>query len=129
MDTFEPLMAATSSGELPNLPRLIRAVSQARDGGNRIRMLEAVLANVRDAVLITEAEPVNPPGPRILHCNAAFTAMTGYAEAELRGRTPRILQPPGVDRADLDRLRLALGRREAAEAELLNIRKDGTITG
>ncbi len=127
MDTFEPLMAAASSGETPNLPRLIRAVSQARDGGgDRIRMLEAVLANVRDAVLITEAEPINPPGPRILHCNAAFTAMTGYTEAELRGRTPRILQPPGVDRAELDRLRLALGRHEAAEAELLNIRKDGT---
>ncbi len=127
LDTFEPLMAAASSGETPSLPRLIRAVSQARDGGgNRSRMLEAVLANVRDAVMITEAEPIDPPGPRILHCNAAFTAMTGYAEAELRGRTPRILQPPGVDRAELDRLRLALGRQEAAEAELLNIRKDGT---
>lgn len=127
MDTFEPLMAATNSGDTPNLPRLIHAVSQARDGGgNRNRMLEAVLANVRDAVLITEADPLSLPGPRILHCNAAFTAMTGYAEAELRGRTPRILQPPGVDRAELDRLRLALGRHEAAEAELLNIRKDGT---
>ena len=127
MDTFEPLMAAAGIGELPDLPRLIRAVSQARDGGgNRIRMLEAVLANIRDAVLITEAEPVSPPGPRILHCNAAFTAMTGYSEAELQGRTPRILQPPGVDRAELDRLRLALGRHEAVQAELLNIRKDGT---
>lgn len=127
LDTFEPLMAVASSGGTPSLPRLIHAVSQARDGGgNRIRMLEAVLANVRDAVLITEANPVNPPGPRILHCNAAFTAMTGYTEAELRGHTPRILQPPGVDRAELDRLRLALGRHEAVEAELLNIRKDGT---
>jgi len=127
LDTFEPLMEAAGSGEPPNLPRLIRAISHARDGGgNRIRMLEAVLANVGDAVLITEAEPISPPGPRILHCNAAFTAMTGYAEAELRGRTPRILQPPGVDRAELDRLRLALGQHEAAKAELLNIRKDGT---
>ncbi len=120
-------MAAAGIGDPPDLPRLIRAVSQARDGGsNRIRMLEAVLANIGDAVLITEAEPVSPPGPRILHCNAAFTAMTGYAEAELRGRTPRILQPPGVDRAELDRLRLALERHEAVKAELLNIRKDGT---
>ncbi len=127
LDAFEPVMAAASSGDTPSSPRLVRDVSQARDGGgNQTRMLEAVLANVGDAVLITEAEPINLPGPRILHCNAAFTAMTGYAEAELRGRTPRILQPPGVDRAELDRLRLALGRHEAAEAELLNIRKDGT---
>ncbi|HEY0207054.1 MAG TPA: EAL domain-containing protein [Acetobacteraceae bacterium] len=118
-------MAAAGSGGTPDAPRLIRALSQAR-GGNRIRMLESVLANVGDAVLITDAEPINQPGPRILHCNAAFTAMTGYTEAELRGRSPRILQPPGADRAQLDLLRLALERREAAEVELLNVRKDGT---
>ena len=110
MDTFEPMAAEISSGEPPGLPRLIRAVSQSRDSGaNRLRMLEAVLANVKDAVLITEAGPISLPGPQILHCNAAFTAMTGYTEAELRGQTPRVLQPPGVDRAELDRLRLALG--------------------
>ena len=115
-----------SNGEPPDLPRMFRAVSQPQGGVNRLRVLESVLANVKDAVLITEGDPVNPPGPRILHCNPAFTAMTGYTEAELRGQTPRILQPPGVDRAELDRMRLLLERYEAVEAVLLNVRKDGT---
>lgn len=47
-----------------------------------------------DAILITEAEPVNQPGPRIVWCNKAFTDMTGYTFAEIEGKSPRILQGP-----------------------------------
>jgi diguanylate cyclase (GGDEF)-like protein/PAS domain S-box-containing protein len=91
----------------------------------RLRLLESVVVNANDAVLITEAEPISEPGPRIVYCNAAFTRTTGYQEAEILGRTPRILQSSKTDRATLDRLRAALSRWEPVEVELLNVRKDG----
>ena len=98
------------------------------DGGmtERLRLLESVVVHANDAVLITQAEPIQMPGPEIVYCNAAFTRTTGYTEAEIIGKTPRILQSPDTDRAALDRLRTALTRWEPIEVELLNQRKDGT---
>ena len=92
----------------------------------RLRLLESVVVHANDAVLITEAEPIDLPGPRIVYCNAAFTKTTGYTEAEMLGRTPRVLQSPKVDRVALDRLRRSLERWEPVEVELLNVHKDGT---
>ena len=88
----------------------------------------SVVAQANDVVLVTEAEPMDAAsgGPRVLYVNPAFTRMTGYAAGDIIGRTPRILQSPGTDRAELDRLRTALARWEPVEVELLNVRKDGT---
>ncbi len=92
----------------------------------RLRLLESVVVHANDAVLITEAEPIDLPGPRIVYCNAAFTKTTGYTEAEMLGRTPRVLQSSKADRPALDRLRRSLERWEPVEVELLNVKKDGT---
>ncbi len=85
------------------------------------------MVNANDVVLVTEAEPIDLAhgGPRVLYVNPAFTRMTGYTSEEIVGRTPRILQSPSTDRAELDRLRAALAAWEPVEVELLNVRKDG----
>lgn len=46
----------------------------------RLRLLESVVINANDAILITEAEPIDLPGPRIVYCNPAFLAITGFTE-------------------------------------------------
>jgi PAS domain S-box-containing protein len=92
----------------------------------QLLLLQSVLAHATDAVLITEAEPLDAPGPRILYANPAFTRMTGYSEAEVLGRTPRLLQGPGSDRRVLDQIRGALATWQPVEVELLNYRKDGS---
>ena len=102
------------------------SISTRQSDIERLRLLESVVVNANDAVLITDAEPIDLPGPRIMYCNAAFTRTTGYTEAEILGRTPRLLQSKNVDRKALDKLRLALTRWEPVEVELLNCRKDGT---
>lgn len=95
-------------------------------GRERLRLLESVVIHANDAILITEAEPINLPGPRIVYCNAAFTRTTGYSEAEVLGKTPRILQNESTDRLALDRLRSALEKWQPVEVELLNSRRDGS---
>jgi diguanylate cyclase (GGDEF)-like protein/PAS domain S-box-containing protein len=92
----------------------------------RLRLLESVAVHARDSILITEAEPIDLPGPRILYCNAAFTKTTGYSAAEVLGLTPRILQGPNTDPAARTRLREAFLAWESVEIELINYRKDGT---
>ena len=108
--------------------RLAAGVPAAGHGSSteRLRLLESVVVNANDAVLITEAEPIDLPGPRIVYCNAAFTRTTGYSEAEILGQTPRLLQSAGTNRLTLDKLRRALARWKPVEVELLNTRKDGT---
>jgi len=101
-------------------------VTVRRAGDERLRLLESVVVTANDAVLITEAEPIDLPGPRIIYVNEAFTRMTGYSAEEVLGRTPRLLQGPRSSRATLDRLRAALTRWESITVEMCNYRKDGT---
>ena len=87
-------------------------------------LLEACVANLDDIVLITEAEPFDEPGPRIVFVNEAFTRRTGYSRAEVLGRSPRFLQGPKTDRAELHRVAGALKRWESVRVALINYAKD-----
>ena len=89
-------------------------------------LLETCVANLNDIVLITEAEPFDEPGPRIVFVNEAFTRRTGYSRAEVLGRSPRFLQGPKTDRAELQRVASALKRWESVRVALINYAKDGS---
>jgi len=101
-------------------------ITAQRKQAEELRLLQSVVVNTNDAVIITEAEPFDPPGPRILYVNAAFTEITGYEAAEVLGKTPRILQGPKTDRAELDRVRTALSQWQPVTVEVINYRKDGS---
>ena len=84
------------------------------------------MRHVDEAVLITTTE-LDPPGPEIVYVNDGFCRMTGYTANEVIGRTPRILQGPKTDRAQLDRLRRLLSRGEPFDGRnVVNYRKDGS---
>ena len=91
----------------------------------QLKLMESVITNTNDAVLITEAEPLQNEGPAIMYVNDAFTRMTGYTSEEVIGRTPRILQGPKSDRKELDRLSRALQKWEACEITTINYKKNG----
>jgi PAS domain S-box-containing protein len=93
---------------------------------NALRLLQSVVVNTNDAVIITEAESIDEPGPRILYVNEAFTRITGYTPEEVLGKTPRILQGPKTDQGELQRLRSALVKWESVTVEVINYRKDGS---
>lgn len=95
---------------IPNLPKL----------------LEVCIDHMNDAIMITEAEPISNPGPRIVWVNKIFYERHGYSPEEVIGNTPRMLQGPDTDRTTLDRVREALSKWLPIRAELLNYRKDGT---
>ncbi|MGB7056734.1 MAG: response regulator [Geitlerinemataceae cyanobacterium] len=92
----------------------------------QLRLLELAVESANDIVLITDAEPIDLPGPRIVYVNQAFTQQTGYTREEVLGKTPRILQGAKTERATLDVLRHALENWQSARVELINYRKDGS---
>jgi|GEM_PF-2051963 len=104
----------------------IRDITERRLGELQLRLYEKVVLNTRDAVMITEAEPIDMPGPRILYVNPAFTDMTGYTALEAIGQTPRFLQGKKTGRDQLDKIRASLTMWQPVRVELVNYRKDGS---
>lgn len=113
---------------IPVTPKPPRDAAAPVDAVRRAELFASVMANVHDAVVVTEAEPTARAegGPRILYVNEAFTRMTGYTAQDAVGQTPRMLQSAATDQRELDRLRRALRRWEPVQVELLNVHKDGT---
>ena len=91
----------------------------------QLALLEACVARLNDIVLITEADPYDEPGPRIVFVNDAFERLTGYRREEVLGKSPRFLQGPLTDRGELDRIRAALENRQPVRSELINYTKAG----
>lgn len=90
------------------------------------RLLQACMSQIHDVIIITEVDPLDPPGPRIVYVNEGVERMTGYRPDELLGNTPRIFQGPDTDRAALRRIRRALERREPIKEVLVNYCKNGS---
>ena len=100
-------------------------VTQRRAADAQLRLLEAAVSRLNEIVLITEADPIDPPGPRIVYVNDAFEKSTGYTRAEVLGKSPSLLQGPATDRRELDRIRQALTDWTPVRAELVNYTKSG----
>lgn len=90
-----------------------------------MRLLHSVITHTSDAVLITEADPLDNPGPRIVYVNEAFCRMTGYQSSEVIGLNPRFLQGANTNLNEVKRLSLALKKQESIELSLLNYKKNG----
>jgi len=103
----------------------IRDVTAKREEEQRLRLFENIVINSSDAVVITRSGPIDDNGPEVVYVNEAFTRMSGYSPEEITGKTPRILQGPKSDRAELSRLKLALKRGEPCELSTINYRKSG----
>lgn len=115
-----------SSGKAMRLVGSKRDVTERNKELLRLKLLESVITNTSDAILISEAEAIDYPGPKIIFANEAFTKMTGYSQEEIIYKTPRVLQGPKSDKNELEKLKKALKKWESCSVTLLNYRKDGT---
>ncbi len=103
----------------------VQNIDVRRQQNERLRLLESVAVNANDAILITEAEPIDLPGPRILYANEAYCKMSGYTLEEVMGQTPRMMQGEGTDPAAREQIRRALKRWKPIVVEMLNYTKAG----
>ncbi len=119
------IVIRNTDGRVTRIIGAMQDITKKREEEERLKLLESVVTNTNDSVLITEAEPFDEPGPRIVYVNEAFTKMTGYTAEEVIGKTPRILQGPKTDREELNKLGAALRQFQPYEVTLLNYKKSG----
>ncbi|HJZ79882.1 MAG TPA: PAS domain S-box protein, partial [Pyrinomonadaceae bacterium] len=91
----------------------------------QLRLLKTAVEQTDESVIITTAQ-FDPPGPRIIYVNPAFTTMTGYTPEEVIGRTPHILQGPKTDRSVLSQLCKDCIAGKVFHGEMMNYRRDRT---
>ncbi len=100
-------------------------ITERRRVEQDLHLLAAAVACLNDVVMITEADPLGDPGPRIVFVNEAFERLTGWTRDDVRGRNPRLLQGPDTDAAEARRIGQLLRRGEPVHAELLNYTRQG----
>ncbi len=83
------------------------------------------LDRIPNLVIITDADLEKPGGPRMVYVNRTLLEMTGYTEAELLGRSPRVFQGELTDRATLNRVKDALQAGAEVREAVLNYTKSG----
>jgi len=103
----------------------VKDVTERRSRDEQMQLLATSFTHVNDIVLITEAEPFDEPGPKILFVNDAFTRRTGYTREEVIGKSPRFLQGPETDHETLAIVGKALRNWETVRVELINYTKAG----
>jgi diguanylate cyclase (GGDEF)-like protein/PAS domain S-box-containing protein len=92
---------------------------------NVLRTLEPTLRFLADAVMVTTAD-CDPPGPRIVLVNDAFTNLTGYSSEDVIGKSPRILRGLETGCEALYRFPGDLEGRCHAIGRATHCRKDGS---
>jgi diguanylate cyclase (GGDEF)-like protein/PAS domain S-box-containing protein len=90
-----------------------------------LELFKAIIDNANDIVVVTEAAPLEEPGPRIIYVNPAFEALTGYRSEEVIGRSPRFLQGPETSPESRREISRALREQRPVHTTVLNYAKDG----
>ena len=121
--TLSPLR--DESGRVVGRSKITHDITLRKKAEAELRLLNTCVASLRDVVMITEAGPLAPPGPRILFANPAIERLSGYPPQEIVGKPPGILHGPNTSQETLARVYAALRRGEVATEEILHYTKTG----
>jgi diguanylate cyclase (GGDEF)-like protein/PAS domain S-box-containing protein len=113
-----PPEGAVAAGAVMVAAGALGAAQAAAGGGSRLLATLWHMAQV--AVLVTDAQL------RIVAVNPAFEQLTGYAEHEVLGAKPSLLQSGLQPHAFYEAMWQALGAHGVWQGEITNRRKDGT---
>lgn len=98
-----------------------RDITERKKSESAVRLYASVFQNSGEAILITD------PNNRIVAVNPSLCRLSGYSEAELLGKNPRVLSAGLSPKSTYDELWAALAKERFWQGELWDRRKDGSV--
>jgi PAS domain S-box-containing protein len=103
----------------------IQDISKQKTEEQRLKLLETVVTQTKDAVMITETEKSYRTVPKIVFVNPAFTKITGYKPNEVIGKTPSVFMSKNSIVKVLPQISAALKNKNTFQFESFNTNKSG----
>jgi diguanylate cyclase (GGDEF)-like protein/PAS domain S-box-containing protein len=100
---------------------VLQDISSRRAAEEKLRQAASVFESTSEAIMLTDAQA------RIVAVNPAFTQITGYEEAEVLGRNPRLMQSGRQSPGFYRELWTSLIHTGRWHGEIWNRRKSGEI--
>lgn len=103
----------------------IQDITKQKEEEQRLRLLETVITQNKDAVMITDIDTSTEVIPNIIFVNSAFTDMTGYKASEVVGKSPVMFFGPKSDILEFDKLKTAIQAYKECFVETIFYKKNG----
>lgn len=119
-----PIEVSVSGGQYFGKPAIIAVsheITQRRAEEDKLREAAAVMQNTHEGVMITDASA------NLIAVNAAFSNITGYTQAEVLGKNPRLLSSGRQSKPFYEAMWKGLLEHGFWQGELWNRRKSGAI--
>lgn len=104
----------------------IQDITKQKEEEQRLKLLETVITQTKDAVVITDIDTTEHPIPNIIFVNEAFTKMTGYKPKEVIGKSPIMFAGPKSDMKELEKLSNAIQKYKECFIETISYKKNGS---
>ncbi|WP_245571644.1 PAS domain-containing sensor histidine kinase [Flavobacterium filum] len=115
-----------NEGKAVRMIGAIQDITKQKEEEQRLKLLETVITQTKDAVVITDTDTSENPIPNIIFVNEAFTKMTGYKPKEVIGKSPIMFAGPKADRKELEKLSNAIQKYKECFIETISYKKNGT---
>ena len=103
----------------------IQDITKQKEEEQRLKLLETVITQTKDAVVITDTVISEDILPKILFVNPAFSTMSGYQSNEVIGKHPTMFMGPNSDLLELEKLKSALQSFKECFIETISYKKNG----
>ena len=111
------------SGKPIRMIGAIQDVTKQKEEEQRLRLLETVITQTKDAVMITDIDTSKSEIPNIIFVNSAFTDMTGYPAEEVIGKSPEMFFGKKSDILEFDKLKTAIQEYKECFVETISYKK------
>ena len=111
-----------ANGKVTGAIETLRDITEQLQDRERLRLAAAVLASIREGVLVTDAS-----AEHIVRVNRSFVELSGYSETEALASSPRLLQSGRHDRAFYQTRWASIASSGHWRGEIWNRRKNGEI--
>lgn len=113
-----------NNGKAIRMIGALQDITNQKEEEQRLKLLETVITQAKDAVVIAKPETQNDFIPKIIYINPAFTTMTGYTPEEIIGKSPIIFKGPKSDENELKKIITAIKSKQEAYIETVSYKKN-----